>query len=375
MKKKVWIGIGITTLIVVMVGVSVFRTVFAETPSVLVTEAKKEEISSFLMIPGSLELQNTQEVYESPEFGEIDEILVEEGQKVKKGEVIAKLKNQQLELEVEQNEISIESGYLRINQVLKQIDHLDERKKDLRKQIGKKEADKQLEPEYDQLEAEKRMANLELRQTLLQKDLLEERVKDLEITSLLDGTVISVNETPPNPAQAATPEPRILIGTLNKTVASGQLSQYDALKVKEGQKVILESDAVPDEQWQGEVSKVGTLPIEHGVGMQGDSQAVQYPIIISLTSDKMDLKPGFQLVMEIETERKETLVIPAEAVKYEGDKTFVYIVEDNIARQSEIKIGITSGESLEILDGAKEGDQIIVNPSEHIADGTEVTIK
>ena len=105
----------------------------------------------------------------SPEKGELKELLVEEGQEIKSGTVVATLQNPQLELEVEQNKLAIESANLKINQLDKQLKLLKEKEKTLTDQIGKEEAKKQLDPEYEQLEMEKKLANLELKQTTLTK--------------------------------------------------------------------------------------------------------------------------------------------------------------------------------------------------------------
>ena len=54
----------------------------------------------------------------------------------------------------------------------------------------------------------------------------------------------------------------IQIGNLDGMIATGTLSEYDTLKVAVGQKVVLSSDAVPGENWEGEIIKIGTLPNE-----------------------------------------------------------------------------------------------------------------
>lgn len=374
MNKKVWIGIGVATLILLMVGVSVYRTVFAKPPSVHTVEIKEEEISSILMIPGTLELQDEQSVYLSPEKGELKEILVEEGQQVKTGDVLARFDSKELSYEIEQNKLSVESGYLRIQQLDKQRDHLDTKKKDLTKQIGKKEAEKQLAAEYDQIEMEKKLANLDLKQTLLQKDALEQRSKELEVTSLVDGTILAVNEQA-TPSATDVQEPILVVGSLNKKIATGLLSEYDALKVKNGQKVMLYSDALPGEEWKGEITKVGLIPQSSGLATPLEAQAVQYPITVQIEKDHLNLKPGFQLIMEIETEKVKGLVIPVEAIQYEQEKSFVFIVEKGIAKKQEIELGISSGDKAEVVNGLTSGDRIISNPSDKVTDGMEVSSK
>ena len=173
MRKKVWVAIVVIFLILLTTGVSVYRQVFAKAPMVQTETVKVEDISSMLLIPGQLQLQDEQKVYITADQGELEEVLVQEGQPIKKGDVLVKIENDQLRLEVEQNKLATESGYLKVNQIKKQEKQSDNKKKDLRKSLSEKEASEQLAAEYDQLELDKKMADLDLRQTILQKETLE----------------------------------------------------------------------------------------------------------------------------------------------------------------------------------------------------------
>lgn len=375
MKKKIWIAIGVAGLILLMTGISVYRQIFAEGPVVHTEKVKQEEISSTIMVPGTLSLQEVQKVYLSQEMGEIKEILVQEGQQVKKGEALFKLENPQLELEVEQNKLSVESGYLKINQINKQIDTINQKQKELVKQIGEKEAKEQLSAEIEQLNMEKKLADLELKQVLLQKDALVKRQEELQVISQMDGTVLSVNNQAMSTLAGSNQEPVIYIGNLGVMVATGVLSEYDTLKVSAGQKVTLTSDAAPGEKYEGEVLKISAIPKESSVVIQGESQAVQYPVTVKVNSANIKLKPGFQLIMEIETEKKNSLVIPVQALSSEGDQSFVYIVKNHKAHRQKVQAGVTSGDKVEIIKGLKVNDTVIVDPGDELTEGMEVRTK
>ncbi|MEY2191506.1 efflux RND transporter periplasmic adaptor subunit [Neobacillus sp. BF23-41] len=376
MKKKTWIALGVISLVIIMISVSVYRQVFAKGPSVKTTEISQEEISSLLMIPGTVKLPEEQLVYATPDKGEIKELLVKEGQSVKKGTVLAKLQNAQLELEIEQNKLSIQSANLKISQIDKKIEQLEEKEKTLSEQVGvgKKEAKKQLAPEFEQLEMEKELANIELKQTEVQKDLISKRQGDLEIKSTMDGIVL-VSKKPVSSSIEAANEPIIHIGKLEGMTASGLLSEYDTLKVSSGQKVIIRSDAVPGKEWQGVITKTAILPEQNQTSLQNGTQAVQYPVTVKISGDTKTLKPGFQVIMEIETDKKTAMVLPLDALFDDGDKPYVYLVKDGKANKQNVKTGITSGKKIEILEGVSKGDQVIVNGPDNIKDGLEVTIK
>ena len=86
MKKKVWIISGVILVFIVMVSVSVYRQMFAKGPSVEIVQPTTEEISSVVMIPGTVQLNNQQSVYPTADQSELKEVVVKEGQKVKKGQ-------------------------------------------------------------------------------------------------------------------------------------------------------------------------------------------------------------------------------------------------------------------------------------------------
>ncbi|MCM3571222.1 efflux RND transporter periplasmic adaptor subunit [Neobacillus mesonae] len=373
MKKKLWIGIAVVSIIVLMISISVYQQVLAKGPTVKTTDLKQEEISSLLMIPGNIKLESEQIIYPSPEKGEIKELLVKEGQQVKKGTVLAKLENAQLELESEQNKIAIQSAYLKIDRIKEQMDVLEDKEKTLRKQVGKKEAKKQIKPESDQLEMDRKLAELDLKQALLQKDLLKKRQDDLEITSTMDGVVLTAKKNIPSSGQGTSIEPLIHIGKLKEMTASGLLSEYDTLKVQKGQKVVLRSDAVPGQQWDGEITNIAYLPQQEQPGINGGSQAVQYPVTVKILGDIKGLKPGFQVIMEIETEQKKAAVLPVNAVYDDGEEPYVFLLKDRKAQKTMVKTGITSGSKIEILKGITEKDKVILEGAEKMKDGMEVS--
>ncbi len=113
--KKVWIISGVILIFIIVVSVSVYRQMFAKGPTVKVVRPTTENISSVVMIPGTVQLNNQQSVYPTADQGELKEVVVKEGQQVNKGQTIAILENRQLELEVQQNKLSKET-YLFKNQ-------------------------------------------------------------------------------------------------------------------------------------------------------------------------------------------------------------------------------------------------------------------
>lgn len=369
--KKVWIGIGIVTALILIIGISIFRTQADENITVQTTKLKEKEITGNVMIPGTLQLANEQKVYFDGQTGEVKNIHVKEGDTVKKGTPLVTYENEQLMLEKEQNQLAIESNYIRINQIKDQIKDLEDKKEELTKQVGEKEAKKQIESEKNQLETERKMANIELRQNLLQKETIEKKLQELEVQSEIDGVVISINEDAQNSME---PKVFIHIGSLKSLKVTGVISEYDSLKVAQNQPVSLTSDVLPEEKWKGTVSHIGTLP-EQGDAMSQGGGAVQYPIEVTVANENIKAKPGFKLIMEIETERKKVNVLPLEAIKQEDDTHYVFSVEDGKAVKKEVKVGTSDQNVMEIKSGVEKDDQIILKPVDSLKPGMEVTVE
>ncbi|WP_339192472.1 efflux RND transporter periplasmic adaptor subunit [Bacillus sp. FSL K6-1003] len=375
--KKVWIGIGIAALVALFIGINIYRSAAPASGSagqkVETGSLEEKKISSTVMVPGTLKFSDEQYVFYEADKGTLHDIKVKEGDKVKKGTPLVTYSNEQLSLEKEQNELTTESNRLQIDQILEKLQALDNKEKKLTKQLGKKEAEKQIESERTELEMQEKTAQIELKQTELQRQSLANKMSDLQVKSEIDGTVISVNKEAAS-KKSDIQEPVIHIGNPKNLVVSGKLSEYDTLKVKKGQKVTLTSDVIQDKTWRGTVSAVGLVPDqqENAAAAAGTDQAVQYPLQVKIKGDLPEGKPGFKFIMNIETDKRKTNTLPSKAVKKEDDQYYVYTVKDGKAKRVDVKIGEVTDDVTEIKEGISKDDQVILNPADDLADGTDV---
>ncbi|MCO4851017.1 efflux RND transporter periplasmic adaptor subunit [Bacillus vallismortis] len=374
--KKVWIGIGIAVLVALFIGINIYRSAAPASGSagqkIEAGGLEEKEISSTVMVPGTLQFSNEQYVFYEADKGTLEDIKVKEGDKVKKGAPLVTYSNEQLSLEKEQNRLTAESNQLQIDQIEEKIKALDHKEKELAKQVGKKEAEKQIESERTELQMQKKTTEIDLKQTELQRQSLANRVSDLEVKSEIEGTVISVNQEAAS-KKSDIQEPVIHIGNPKDLVVAGKLSEYDTLKIKKGQKVTLTSDVIQDKTWKGTVSAVGLVPDQQdSTAVQGTEQAVQYPLQVKIKGNLPEGKPGFKFIMNIETDKRKANTLPSKAVKKEDDQYYVYTVKDGKALRVDVKIGEVTDDLTEIKEGISQEDQVILNPSDQVTDGTEV---
>jgi len=144
------------------------------------------------------------------------------------------------------------------------------------------------------------------------------------------------------------------------------VSERDVGKVKVGQDVSARVDAFQDREFTGKVSivfpsleeKTRTLSIE------------------ALISDKEKiLKPGlFARIILYTGGMRDTIVVPNTALLYEGDKIWLYVVEEDMARERVVKLGNKYGDEIEITEGVKEGDKVVIAGQQGLSEGAKVSI-
>lgn len=85
------------------------------------------------------------------------------------------------------------------------------------------------------------------------------------------------------------------------------------------------------------------------------------------------LQPGTYCTIELRIPRKvPSLVVPAEAIIFDRDGVQVAVVEGGVARLRKVSIARDLGKQVELRNGVAAGDQVILNPSVVLADGSKV---
>ncbi|MGE6631212.1 efflux RND transporter periplasmic adaptor subunit [Bacillus sp. NPDC077027] len=363
--KKIIIGAIVIIAIGLFIGFNIAknqqRTV--STVELKTVQLAEKEIRSTVMTPGTLTFSEEQYVFFEENKGSIKNIEVKEGDKVEPGSALLTYENKELQLEKEQQALAIESSQLKIEQ--------------LREQLNEKKDGSSDEPELtsanrNQLEMELKAAELEKKQAELNRQKVQDQIDDLTIYSELKGTIISIHHEATTANKSDIQQPVIHIGNEKKMVVRGVLSEYDTLKVKKKQKVKITSDVIRGKSWEGVVKQVGLVPDNPSTENTSAEQTVQYPVEIEIKGKKPEGKPGFKMIMEIETDKRKALTLPDLAVKKEDDHHYVYVIQKNKLKKIQVELGETTGNQLEVKKGLTTTDQIIANPSEDMHDGMEV---
>ncbi len=137
-------------------------------------------------------------------------------------------------------------------------------------------------------------------------------------------------------------------------------------KVSVGQTAQIYVQAYPEETFIGKVSRISPVL---------DLETRTAPIEIIIPNPKYSLKSGMFARVELVIEEHNSVpVILKEAVIGKDPANYVYVAEDGVARQKNVRLGIRQGVYYEVLEGLKQGDQVVVIGQQQLYDGAAVSI-
>ncbi len=420
-KTKILIGAGVLTLIVVMAVIYAFKgrvsTVDQMDPEemeVLVQEVTEEKMEETILVTGKIVAENEQKVYGEPENGEIKEFNVKENDKVKKGDSLFVYDGTEVDNELnaavrsrdmlQNNTQAIQN---QLNQMAKQIEEMKKAKEngqssDEEGTFITDEDIRELELEKNQLALEIENSKAEVSGAQAEINRIDEQKKALTVKSKMDGTVVKVNKNLERTEEGTT-EPIVHIVSNEPFKVIGTMSEFDSVKIKSGQDVVIRPKVFKDREWKGKVESVSEFPTDEGGGEMdmyggGDMNVTMYPFKVEITDDTKELRQGYHVSLEVTIGGDEKkLVVPHSALlddmmMGEDDEDadmmddmfgmedgmmeeapFVYVLIDGVLERRDVETGTMNDEFIEITDGVEVGELVVITPSFEMYDGMEVT--
>ncbi len=155
-----------------------------------------------------------------------------------------------------------------------------------------------------------------------------------------------------------------VIVDMEEMIVRINITEQDIPYLKKGLKAVLKVDAYPDEEFSGEISRVSEMV---------DPQTRTLPIEVKISNKEHMLKSGmFARIKIIAAQLKNVLVLSQDAIVQELGEKFVFLVENNIADKRKVILGRRDDGKIEILEGIREGDQVIVFGQQGLKDGAQV---
>jgi len=257
--------------------------------------------------------------------GEIREVLVEEGDTVKKGQVLAKLDGDRLRLEL--NESSA-----RLNKMQRDF----ERNKELREKGLLSEGDfEKIRYDLEALQAAFNLASLELDYTQIRAP----------IPGVISERYIKLGNT------VRIGEPMFRVTGFDPLVAYMHIPEREFRRISAGQPVAIDIDALAGEDFIATVTRVSPI-VDPGTGT--------FKITIEIRDETLRIKPGMFGRMSIVYDRHENVMqVPRSAVIDDMGTDTVFVVEDGKAVKRIVQTGYGEKGMIEIVDGLGDTDDVI----------------
>lgn len=149
------------------------------------------------------------------------------------------------------------------------------------------------------------------------------------------------------------------ISPKGESIVKVEIPMYQASSVTLNQRAIVRtSSSEGDLTYEGVVSRVSSVARESVLGGKKD-KVIEVEVKIS---EKNNLKPGFITDIEITNESTRSVAtVPSFSVVEEGDKSYVYVVEDGKVRKTEVKLGAKTLTDYEVLN-IPLGTEVVINP-------------
>ncbi len=326
---------------------------------VRVREAKRGTVEDNISLTGDIEPQFQVTVY-SKVSGEVERLAVDIGDKVKKGDLIAQVEKKKLILQVERLEASEEGAKINLEKLGRDYERI--------KSLFEKNAVSQ--QKMDDIETAYKSAQAQIRELKAASDLAGIQLADSQIYAPIKGTIakkfIDEGEMIID-ASMTKNAPLVTIVDMDTVKVMVNVTGRDIARARIGQEARVKVDAHPDKVFMGKVTNISPVlsPLSRTA-----------PVEIEITNPDRLLKPGMFARVKIITEKREkVLVVPIEAIIYQGGKETLFVVEGNIATLREVKAGLNDGAMVEIASGLKDGEKVIIEGGYGLKDGTRVRVK
>lgn len=310
---------------------------------VVVKIIKQEVFNHYIEVSGTVGAVN--EAFISPEMnGQIKKIHVNEGARVKKGDLIISLNTSVIDKSIEELKTGLE----------------------LARTIYSKQKelwDQKIGSEIQYLQAKNSKESLEGKLQTLYAQLDMARVK-----APFDGIVDEIMQ---KEGELATLGRQIVqMVNLSKMEINADVSEMYLPKVKKGDLVKVEFPAYPELREQIPIYRTGNI-----VNPSNRTFKVQ----LRIGNKNETLKPNIISILHINDYSNNTaLVVPSIIIKKDnnGDFLFTAVKEDGklVAKKTYIKSGMSYKDNTEVHEGIKEGDQVVVNGYNMVATGTIIEI-
>ncbi|MCZ6559375.1 MAG: efflux RND transporter periplasmic adaptor subunit [Gammaproteobacteria bacterium] len=271
--------------------------------------------------------------------GDLVEILIEEGDMVKAGQVVARLDGERLKLAMER----AGAEYRRAKKEYDRNQNL------LELDLVAPGTFENLKYEAAALKAAYEIARLNYSYT--------------EVKAPIDGVVAERLVKTGNHLQVN--QQLFIVTDTSQLILELHVPQQNMSRFGVGQTADIKADALPGEMFDAIVERISPSI---------DRKTGTFRVTLRILDQSGDLRPGmFARVAVVYDVHNNAVMVPADAILDEDIEKSLFVIEDGVARRRIIETGITDHDMVEILEGIDDSDTVVVIGQGGLRDGTPVT--
>ena len=270
--------------------------------------------------------------------GDVVEILVEEGDDVAAGDILARLDGERLRLEM----LAAKADLERVRGEYNRLADLHSRN------LVSAAMYEGLQYDLEALEATYKLSKLNYDYSAIRAP----------IAGIVSSRDVKLGEN------VAPGQVTFRITETSELVAYLSIPQTELAKFETGHLAILEVDSMPDVEFAATIARISpTIDTRNGT----------FRATAIIDNAAGDLAPGMFARFTIAYEKREDVVIiPADAVVVEDDEASVYVVADGQVDKRVIETGVRSNGSIEVLRGLDAGEDVVVVGQSSLREGSKV---
>ncbi|RMD95845.1 MAG: efflux RND transporter periplasmic adaptor subunit, partial [Calditrichaeota bacterium] len=291
---------------------------------VQVARVVRGNISTYLLMTSSIEAEKEVDVV-AKVAGQVVELPAEEGLRVKKGQLLAKLDEAELRIDLLQAKVRMQTDKASFERAQRMLE----------KNLIAEEEFETARLQYESSKAAYEAAKLKVDYT----DIRSPINGVVTLRSIELGQRVNVNQN------------LFRIADFSPLRAKIYVPEKDMGKLFEGQKATITVDALPGQKFSGIVKMISPVV---------DPTNGTVKVTVDILNDRGKLKPGmFASVFITTASHQNTLLIPKKALLLESQTDQVYVYDNGIARKRTLKLGFVSGDTVEVVNGLNEGDLVV----------------
>jgi membrane fusion protein (multidrug efflux system) len=304
-----------------------------------VTQITNGAISSFQLYNSTIEAENAVDVY-AKVSGIIIDLKVEEGNYINKGQLLAKIEEEDYKLE----EASAKATYEKTKRDFARSETMYKDK------LLSENDYEQVRYNYEQAKITWERAKVRLGNT----SIIAPISGILSSRTIKYGDYITVNTKV------------FSIVDMNTLITRVYIPEKDIVNIKINQAAIITSDALGEKEFDGRIKIINPVV---------DPSTGTVKVTIALKGYANILKPGMFVKSIIIATRDNTMLLTKKAIVYNGIQSIAYVVKNGIANQVVLEIGFQDSEKVEVLNkNIKTGDKIIVVGQYGLKDKSRVKV-